>query len=44
MSRDVLKTYNESMSKIKKRFLDFGRKKGHVDLNCESQCSTVKIF
>ena len=31
LSRDVLKTYNESMSKIKKRFLDFGRK-GHVDL------------
>lgn len=31
MSRDVLKTYNESMSKIKKRFLDFGRKKGITD-------------
>ena len=44
MSRDVLKTYNESMSKIKKRFLDFGRKKGHVDLDWPAPCVTVKMF
>ena len=29
MSRDVLKTYNEAMTRIKKKaFIDFGRKKG----------------
>jgi hypothetical protein len=29
MSRDVLKTYNEAMTRIRKKtFIDFGRKKG----------------